>query len=354
MRKHILITTVLVSVLVISNLRVAIREAIAITEGDFPKLSEETRLVRLMPTDGKVRFVLDTDTFNEIDDQFTLVYALLSPEKLDVEAVYAAPFAPTPLVPVSFHKDRSSGPADGMEKSYEEILRVLEKMNIAPDGFVYRGSTSYLKDRDKPEESEAVRDLIERALGEEEGPLYVAVTGAITNIASAILIEPRIIDRIVVIWMGGQPFHWANNDWAYNLVQDIVASRVVFDCGVPLVHLPMQGVTSHMMTNIHEIEEHVQGRGAIGNYLCEIYRNFWSGRLTRNARTWVMWDIAAIAWLVNPQWVPTEITHSPILTDQMTWSFDRQRHFIRNATDVWRDAIFRDFFTKLDAFAKEQ
>jgi hypothetical protein len=107
------------------------------------------------------------------------------------------------------------------------------------------------------------------------------------------------------------------------------------------------------MTNIHEIEEYVQDRGAIGDYLCEIYRNFWSGRLTQNARTWVIWDIAAIAWLVNPKWVPTEITHSPILTDQMTWSFDRQRHFIRNAIYVWRDPIFQDFFAKLDAFAKE-
>jgi purine nucleosidase len=354
MRKHIVITTVLVSVLVISNLGVAIREAIAIAEGDFPKLSEETRLVRLMPPDGKVRFVLDTDTFNEIDDQFALVYALLSQEKLDVEAIYAAPFAPTPLAPTPFHKDRSSGPADGMEESYEEILRVLEKMNIDPDGFVYRGSTSYLKDRDKPEESEAVRDLIERALGEEDGPLYVAVTGAITNIASAILIEPRIIHRIVVIWLGGQPFHWpSNRGMAYNLVQDMAASRVIFDCGVPLVHLPCFGVTSHLMTNMHEIEEYVQGRGAIGNYLCEIYRNFWSGRLTQKAQTWVMWDIAAIAWLVNSRCVPTEITHSPILTDQMTWSFDRRRHFIRNATYVWRDPIFQDFFTKLDAFAKE-
>ena len=37
----------------------------------------------------KVRMVLDTDTYNEIDDQFALVYALLCPEKLNVEAVYA-------------------------------------------------------------------------------------------------------------------------------------------------------------------------------------------------------------------------------------------------------------------------
>ena len=55
--------------------------------------------------------VLDTDTYNEIDDQFALVYALLSPERLNVEAIYAAPF----------HNKRSQGPEDGMHRSYDEI-----------------------------------------------------------------------------------------------------------------------------------------------------------------------------------------------------------------------------------------
>ena len=64
--------------------------------------------------------VLDTDTYNEIDDQFALVYALLCPEKLNVEAVYAAPFT----------NDRSTRPGDRMEKSYEEILRLLERLHM--------------------------------------------------------------------------------------------------------------------------------------------------------------------------------------------------------------------------------
>lgn len=89
--------------------------------------------------------VLDTDTYNEVDDQFALAYALLSPEKLKVEAVYAAPF----------HNARSESPADGMEKSYQEILRLLEFMNVPSEGFVYRGSTGYLQDIKQPIRSEA-------------------------------------------------------------------------------------------------------------------------------------------------------------------------------------------------------
>ncbi len=45
----------------------------------FPPIPETTRLERLLPPTGRVRMVLDTDTYNEIDDQFALVHALLSP-----------------------------------------------------------------------------------------------------------------------------------------------------------------------------------------------------------------------------------------------------------------------------------
>ena len=116
---------------------------------EFPKLDEALRLERLTPPTGKVRIVLDTDTYNEIDDQFAVVQALLSPDQLAVEAIYAVPF----------YNSRSSGPGDGMEKSYEEILRLLERLDISPKGLVFRGATDVLRDG-APQESAAVDDLI--------------------------------------------------------------------------------------------------------------------------------------------------------------------------------------------------
>jgi hypothetical protein len=77
----------------------------------FPKLDETFRLNQLKAPTGKVRMVLDTDTYNEVDDQFALAYAFLSKERIELEAVYAAPF----------HNKRSEGPADGMEKSYRKF-----------------------------------------------------------------------------------------------------------------------------------------------------------------------------------------------------------------------------------------
>src|SRR5512142_2134996 len=130
----------------------------------FPILTHEYHQQLLAYPFGSLRIVLDTDTYNEIDDQFAVVYALLSPERLQVEAIYAAPFT----------NDRSTGPGDGMEKSYAEILRLLERLNVHPEGLVQRGSTGYLTGRSAPERSPAALDLVAKAMAApEDDPLYV-------------------------------------------------------------------------------------------------------------------------------------------------------------------------------------
>ena len=52
----------------------------------------ETLIRRLQKPAGKIDVVLDTDTYNEIDDQFALSYMVKSDDKLNVKAIYAAPF----------------------------------------------------------------------------------------------------------------------------------------------------------------------------------------------------------------------------------------------------------------------
>jgi purine nucleosidase len=302
----------------------------------MPVLSNTLLLERLQPPTGKVRMVLDTDTYNEVDDQFALVYALLSPERLSVEAIYAAPF----------HNSRSSGPADGMERSYDEILRLLDKMGYSSEGFVYKGATTYLDDSLQPQESEVTADLIKRSMASPvDDPLYVVAIGAITNVASAILLEPKIIERIVVVWLGGHALFWPHTR-EFNLKQDVPAARLVFDCGVPMVHIPCAGVTTHLHTTVAELEAYVSGRGAIGDYLVEIVKGYHDDHAGWSK---VIWDISTIAYLLDPGWVPTELVHSPILTDQVTWSVDRSRHLIRYANFIHRDPIFRDLFMKLES-----
>ena len=301
----------------------------------FPAVSESQRITMLQPpADKPVAMVFDTDTYNEIDDQFALVYALISQE-LRVEAVYAAPFL----------NNRSKSAREGMEKSYEEILRVLGKLGVAAEGLTFKGSRQFIADPDNPEKSPAAQDLIERAKRHgPRNPLYVVAVGAITNVANALLLEPAILPNIVVVWLGGNGHHWPNQR-EFNYRQDLIASRVIFDSGVAFVQLPCTPVVTHFATTVPEMERYVGGRGAIGDYLLDIFKGY-----SKDHFAWskVLWDMTAVAWVVDDRWLPSDLVHSPIVTDNYTLSFDQSRHLIRCVNFVHRDAIFRDFFSKLE------
>lgn len=301
---------------------------------DLPELSDTFRLKQLQPPAGKIRMVLDTDTFNEIDDQFALAYTILSKEKLNLEAVYAAPFS----------NRRAKTAGEGMEMSYKEIHKILKMLHVPSENFVFRGSADYLRDLDKPHRSAAAMDLIERAMqSTPDDPLYVVPIGCITNIASAILLEPQIIKNIVIVWLGGNALYWPHQR-EFNLRQDVLATRVVLDSGVPFVMLPTRPVVSHLHTTIPELTHFLKGKNEISDYLLNIMIEYSMGR---EAYSKVIWDVSALAWLINPEWVPTDIVHSPVMTDQVTFSIDQSRHLIRIATSLNRDKIFADLFRKL-------
>ena len=305
----------------------------------YPKIPDNVMLERLKPATDKITAVIDTDTYNEIDDQFAVVYALFSPEQINVQAIYAAPF---------FNK-RSSGAGDGMKKSYDEILNLLGKIGRKHENFVYRGSEEFLKSYDKPVQSDAAKDLVKRAMASKE-PLYVLTLGAPTNVASAILMEPQIINKIIVVWLGGKGLGWRQAT-EFNLQQDLLSSKILFDSGVPLIQLPTNPVTSHLLTTVPEVEKYLKGQGAIGDYLDQIFKEYHTDHF---AWSKVIWDISAIAYVIDPSWFSTEIQHSPILTDQMTYSFDNTRHFYRVATSLNRDRIFGDMFKKIQMNGKRK
>ena len=101
----------------------------------------ESLLRRLTKPKGKIDVVLDTDTYNELDDQFALSYMMKNSDKLNVKALYAAPFL----------NDKSVSPKDGMEKSYDEILKLLTLLKREDlKSVTFKGSETYLTDEDKP------------------------------------------------------------------------------------------------------------------------------------------------------------------------------------------------------------
>ena len=183
----------------------------------------EQRLKNLSVPKGKIDVALDTDTYNEIDDQFALAYLLSSKEKLNTKAIYAAPF----------FNARSNGPEEGMEKSYAEIKNILSLMKENVE--VFKGSKSYLADENTPVESDAADDLIKRAKSySAEKPLYVVAIGAITNIASALIKAPEIAENIVIVWLGGHARHFHDTGYCggkgYHEKRRAVCSAAVHGC----------------------------------------------------------------------------------------------------------------------------
>ena len=145
------------------------------------------------------RIILDTDTYNEIDDQFALALAMLSQNEIELLAVTAAPF----------HNSNSESYADGMERSYNEIAKVMdlvEKSHGVKPVSYYRGSTERMPDIHTPVDSDAA-DAIYRIAMESEELVYVVAIGALTNVSSAIVAAPDIIDKIVIVWLGGAAWH---------------------------------------------------------------------------------------------------------------------------------------------------
>ncbi|MEK6796305.1 MAG: nucleoside hydrolase [Spirochaetota bacterium] len=301
----------------------------------FTMLSGSYMLERLSTPMEKVDVVLDTDTYNEVDDQFALAYSLLVPERINVEAVYAAPFL----------NDRAASPADGMVKSYNEIQTVLGLMGRKESMPVLKGSDRFLENPADPVRSPAALDLVERAMRRKEKPLYVLAIGCPVNIASALLIEPAIREKIIVVWLGSHPPYWMSAR-EFNCSQDIISSQVLYNSGVPFVNIPCKNVAEHLRTSVPELKACIAGTSRISDYLYSIVKDYSKGDPVWSK---VIWDISTVAYLVNPSWIPTQIIHAPVLTDHHTFSLDARRHFMRVAIDANRDLVFADMFARLNA-----
>lgn len=340
----------------------------------------------LLPQTGKIHLVIDSDAKNGVDDQFAIAWAAKSVNRFSLDAVYAAPFSPDcyehldqkrPKNRVSERSPRISvDPADGMEQSYKEIKKLFRLMGEPWEGRVFRGARTYLPADDVPVESEAVDDLIRRAKASTER-IYVAAIGAATNISSAILRDPAIKEKIVVVWLGGNALGYGQGI-EFNLIQDVYAAQILFHSGVPLIWVPCLNVASLLSASEAELRTNLLGTTEIGDYLAKsvlntfqdpssemtrMYLNRSSGLLgncdeeeeyLQNFSTefvaWsrIIWDIATIAFLKNPNWTPSRLLPAPVLKSDFRWEMlADKRQCIRVVTHCYRDMIFGDLFHTL-------
>lgn len=293
----------------------------------------------LLPPKGCVDVVLDTDTFNEIDDQFAIAYMLSLKERINPVAIYAAPF----------YNFRVSSVKEGMQKSYDEIVKLL-RLAKREDMLerVFKGSEEYLPNECAAVDSPAARDLVGRAEGyTAEKPLYVVAIGAITNIASALIMKPEIAEKIVIVWLGGHAHHYCDTR-EFNMIQDVAAARVVMTSPAAFVQLPCNGVVSEFRISGPELEW-LKGTNPLAEYLAQNCID----EVARYAesRVWsrVIWDVTAIAWLASggDELMKQRITNALIPSYDGFYEEKPIDKKIAYVYSIERDALMRDLIRRL-------
>ena len=300
---------------------------------DIRKIFEDIK------SDRVKKVIIDTDTGNEVDDQFAIAYAIGS-ERTEVLSINAAPFT---------HSDDDDY-AEGMEKSYKEIKRVLAAYRKDCDIPVFKGSTESMeKNGGKPVDSPAARNIIDTALASDE-PIYIIGIGTASNIASAIMLCPEIKEKIVVVWQGGTALD-SEHLGEYNLVQDYVAGQVLLDSGVPLVLLPAWGVTSVLYTLLGEFESELKGKSPVCELLWQLINEYYHGAKKPGGYGRTIWDIASVATLSVPECGTFKIIPAPIFSEERVYKFDDSRHEIIYLEKIDRDTVYADTWKHIRSLA---
>ena len=276
----------------------------------------------------KINVILDTDTYNECDDQFALAYLLKSQERFNIEAITVAPY----------HHDNNISIIEGNEKSYNEIIKICKYLNFDTTNKVYKGSEDYLQNNYN-ETTKAVEKIIEIALKNEK--TYILSIGAITNIAIAILKEPKIIDRIEIIWLGGNSLLQNKND---DFRQDIKAVKTIFESNAKLTIIPCKNVASNLITSIYELEHFLKGKNELCDYLCQ---RFYNDGVHGIQERRVIWDISVIAYMLNKSWFMSEEISCPRIREDSSYELTNNNHKITMINYIDVNKVYTDLFNKL-------
>jgi len=198
------------------------------------------------------KIIVDTDIGTYYDDALAVLLACRSPEieLVGVTTVY--------------------GDTDLRSKVARKVLNVAGrpdvpvctgvgqplKGNALMFGFEGEGVFDDPKENLDPSEEHAVNFII-RKIMENPGEITLVTLGAVSNLALALRIEPRIKDNVKeVIIMGGVVVPIVDQKGIrrspieeYNLNNDTAAAQIVFESGMPIVLCPIDVTLKVPLTN---------------------------------------------------------------------------------------------------------
>jgi inosine-uridine nucleoside N-ribohydrolase len=257
------------------------------------------------PPAGALRVVFDTDTANEIDDQYALAAALGFPDRLKIEGLVAA------------HFGKAGGGAKGIETSRAEALRVLEKAGRAGTIPVLRGVDRLDAGTESPS-SEGIDFIIARAMAATpEDPLWLVLLGPVTDAVVALRKEPRIAERMVVFWHVRS--EWPKRCRNFNATNDPEATRRIFEIPSRLV-LFDTGTDLHLRADASETR--FGAIGALGRYLADLHKIKYPDK-DGKARGKAVFDLGDTAALVDPGCVRWERVQAPGVSEDLSYDFTR-------------------------------
>ena len=209
----------------------------------------------------RVRVISDNDYCGDPDGLVQLAHHLLSPT-VDLRCVVGGQVA-------SFDIAASSTSAETSRTAAREVAALTGRSDVQ----VLAGSNTGLDSPEEPQTTAAATAIIEEAMRDDDMPLFVACGGSLTNIASAWLLEPRIAERLTLVWIGGREYEGLAEPppgalpVEYNTGIDLVAAQVVFNQStIPIWQVP-QDAYRQVLVSRSELVLRMQESGTLGAYL---------------------------------------------------------------------------------------
>ncbi|MEO7768449.1 MAG: nucleoside hydrolase [Ferruginibacter sp.] len=283
---------------------------------------------------GKLRVIIDADAANEVDDQWAIALALGFPARFQIEGFVAAHYG-----------DR--GGKNGIQKSYNNILEVLEFAGMKNKFPVKKGSDP-ITYKDQINESEGVDFIIATAKSATPGnPLWVITLGAVTDAAMAILKDPSISDRVIVLWHGRTD--WSNRCWNFNASNDLKAVQVLFDKSDRFI---LFDTGTYLNMPMPESEKRIATNGKLGAYLHNIRKKSAYAQLPDKG----FFDVGDIAALLRDSISRSETIPTPAVADDYKYVFDNanNRRLFTRIYEINREATFNLLDEALKRLSKQQ
>ncbi|WP_346861677.1 nucleoside hydrolase [uncultured Draconibacterium sp.] len=305
----------------------------------------------------KLKILIDTDANNELDDQHALAYAFLNPDVFDVLGVTV----------------NNTANGFGIQGQYDEAERIITLFDLGEKVPLFMGADKSYEEI-APSISQpgfdgqpAVDFIISEAMKMKDEKLVLVPIGKLTNIALAILKEPKIIDKVRVVWLGGN----YPDPGEYNLENDISSVNPVIESGVEFEMVTVRygepSGTASVTVTPAEMDAHMKGAGPIssqtitgrhggdfnrfGDYSAHLFAK---AEMYGNPPSRALFDMVVLAILKNEKWGQKQEIPAPKLIGT-AWEEqpDNQSKVI-----IWenfnRDAIVNDLFELMKKTSPEK